>query len=87
MSTRAILDLSEAPADPIERLMWLGGVLEQVNKELDPQWQDAYFHARLESRLDAALDLDLHSPKRIMAWTRAGNEARGRMVRWGDRRG
>jgi hypothetical protein len=81
-----ILNLEDAPEDPIERLIWLGGVAEQVAAELAPQWQQAYFWARFSGRLDDALRLGLHSHKRVMAWTRAENEHRGRMIRWGDRR-
>ena len=82
-----ILNLDQAPADPIERLIWLGGVHEQAQTELNAALQTAYFEARLSGRLDAALALRLHSPKRILAFTRAENEARGRTVkRWGDGR-
>lgn len=79
-----ILDLSAAPEDPIERLLWLSGVMDQVKSELDPAWREAYFEARLSGRIETALDLGLHSRKRIMAWTRAGNEGKGRLIRWGD---
>jgi hypothetical protein len=79
-----LLDLSSAPSDPIERLMWLSGVKEQVAKEMDAQWSEAYFRARFTGRLDAAVRLGLHGRKRIMAYTRAANEAKGRTVRWGD---
>jgi hypothetical protein len=81
-----ILNLAGAPKDSIKRLLWLSGVREQVARELDSEWQRAYFQARLEQRLDAAENLRLHSHKRVMAWTRAENELRGRGVRWGDRR-
>lgn len=84
--TDSILNLSGAPSDPIERLIWLGGVKEQVESEMDDQWEQAYFWARFTNRLDAALDLHLHSRKRVMAYTRAGNEHAGRMIRWGDSR-
>ena len=47
-------------------------------------WQETYFEARLTGRLQAAIDLKLHSRKRIMAFTRAENERRGRPMRWGD---
>jgi hypothetical protein len=83
---RRILDVTGAPDDPIERLIWLGGVMEQVKSELDDQFQEAYFWARFSGRLDAALDLNLHSRKRVMAYTRAENESRARMIRWGDGR-
>lgn len=81
-----ILNLESAPDDPIERLVWLGGVKEAVEREMDEQWVQAYFWARFTGRLDAALDLGLHSRKRVMAYTRRGNEHAGRMVRWGDGR-
>lgn len=84
--TRTILNLQDAPDDPIERLIWLGGVMEQVKTELDSEFQSAYFWARFSGRLTEAEGLGLHSTKRIMAWTRAENESRGRMIRWGDRR-
>jgi hypothetical protein len=79
-----ILNLYDAPDDPIERLMWLSGVREQVEREMTGEWREAYFTARLTGRLPEALALRLHSRKRVMAWTRQGNELRGRMVRWGD---
>lgn len=82
-----ILNTDDAPEDALERLVWLNGVLEQVHKELTPLWQRAYFDARFTGRLDEAEALGYHSHKRIMAYTRAENERRGRMIRWGDGRG
>lgn len=79
-----ILNFNRAPDDPIERLVWLGGVMDQVHRELDEQYRIAYFWARFTGRLDAALDLGLHSRKKVMAFTRAENENRARMIRWGD---
>jgi hypothetical protein len=84
---RDILDLSDAPFDAVERLLWLGGVADQVAAEMEPYWQDAYFDARLQGQLDQAETLGLHSHKRVMAYTRAANERRGRLIRWGDKRG
>jgi hypothetical protein len=81
-----ILDLTEAPREPLRRLMWLSGVMDEVATELNSEYQRAYFDLRLEGRLDEAIDLRLHSPKRVMAFTRAENESRGRLIRWGDRR-
>ena len=83
----SLLNLSEAPEDPIERLLWLSGVKTQVQRELDREFQLAYFWCRFTGRLDEAERLALHSHKRIMAFTRSENEARGRMVRWNDKRG
>lgn len=81
-----ILDLSDAPSDPIERLVWLSGVKDAVSREMDDQWADAYFWARFTGRLDSAIGLGYHGRKRIMAYTRAANEGKGRTVRWGDGR-
>jgi len=84
--TDTILNLQGAPEDPIERLVWLGGVDDAVKSELDDAFMEAYFWARFTGRLDAALALGLHSRKRVMAYTRAENEQRARMIRWGDGR-
>jgi len=81
-----LCDFSDAPRDSIERLMWLSGVRDEVDKELAAEWQRTYFRARQEGRLDAAMALSLHSHKRVMAWTRAENERTGRQWRWGDGR-
>ncbi len=81
-----ILNLEDAPTDPVERIAWLSGVKKQVQTELEAEFQQAYFWARLSGRLDAALSLRQHSQKRVMAYTRAENEARGRLVRWNDGR-
>ena len=81
-----ILDLRGAPDDPLERLIWLGGVDEAVKAEMDEQWAQAYFWCRFTGRLNEALALGLHSRKRVMAYTRRANEHAGRMVRWGDGR-
>lgn len=79
-----LLNLTEAPTDPIERLLWLSGVQKQVTLELDAEFEEAYFNARFTGRLQAALDLGLHARKRVIAYTRKGNERRARMIRWGD---
>lgn len=79
-----ILNLDQAPSETLERLLWLSGVAEEAKTELEAEFQQVYFNARLERRLDAALELGLHRPARVLAWTRAENEKRGRSVRWGD---
>lgn len=82
-----LVNFEECPDDALEALLWLSGVREQVNKELTARWQKAYYEARLTGRLDPALALGLHSRKKVMAYTRAENEARGRSVsRWQDSR-
>jgi hypothetical protein len=79
------LDLTSAPADPIERLVWLSGIDQALRKEVNSAWQDAYFEARIKGCFATALDLELHPRKRALAWTRHENEARGRAItRWGD---
>lgn len=79
-----ILNLAAAPDDNIERLLWLSGVARRVRTELDAEFQRVYFETRVEQRIDAAIELHLHSEKKIIAWTRHENEARGRIVKWGD---
>jgi len=82
--SQPILNLAEAPSDTLERLLWLSGVAEEAKRELDAEFQRTYFDARLEQRFAAALGLSLHPRRKILAWTRAENEARGRGIRWGD---
>lgn len=78
------IDFSDAPKDPIERLVWLSGAQQKFDSEVRSQWQRAYFEARLTSRLATALGLRLHSRKRVLSFTRAENERTGRQVHWGD---
>lgn len=79
------IDFSETPSDPIERLLWLSGARESFDQQVGTAWQVAYFEARLKGLIDPAIGLHLHSRKRILAFTRAENERRGRVVkRWSD---
>jgi hypothetical protein len=78
------LDFSEAPHDPIERLLWLSGAKDAFDAQVTTLWQQTYYEARLSGRFGAALDLHLHSRKRALAFTRAENERRGRAMHWGD---
>ena len=80
-----MLNMDDAPSDPIERLMWLTGAKAQVAKELEQEFREAYFNARIQGRLDAAVSAGPYARKRVLAFTRAENEKRGRTVRWGDR--
>lgn len=80
----AILNLGEAPHDPLERLLYLSGVREAALRELDEAYQRAYYEARLSGRFDAALSLGLHSKKRALRWTRRENNANMRLIRWND---
>lgn len=79
-----IVDFSEAPHDPIERLLWLSGAKAAFDAKATALWQETYFQARLTGRFQSALDLGLHSRKRALAFTRSENERRGRPMRWGD---
>lgn len=79
-----LLNMEDAPEDPIERIMWLSGVKQQANAELDDALGAAYFSARLQRRLDTAVAAGPYARKRVLALTRRENEKRGRTVRWGD---
>jgi hypothetical protein len=80
-----LLDLSDAPEHPLERLLWLTGVMTQAKTELNAEFQSAYFTARCEGMLKPAVDLSIHSRKQILAFTRHENERLGRQVRrWDD---
>lgn len=88
MTTSAVppltIDFSKAPHDPIKRLVWLSGAREAFDAQVEAMWRNAYFEARLTGRFQAALDLNLHSRKKALAFTRSANEGRGRSMRWGD---
>jgi hypothetical protein len=81
----SILSLDDAPTDPIARLVWLGGVKEQVAKELDDAFAAAYFDARLKRQMEQAVRQGPFAMKRALAYSRRENERRGRPIRWGDR--
>lgn len=80
----SILNLADAPNDPLERLLWLSGVKAAAARELDDAYAKAYAEARLERRFDMALSLGLHGKKRALALTRRWNSSQARMIRWGD---
>ena len=84
MTAALPIDFSNAPDDPIERLIWLSGAKAAFDTQVNALWQQAYFEVRLEGRLPTALALGLHSRKRVLEWTRAENERRGRAMHWGD---
>jgi len=81
----SILNLNEAPSDPIERLLWLSGVKEAVTSELETEFAKTYYNARLQGRLQSAILAGPYAKKRVLAFTRQENQKRGRTVRWGDR--
>lgn len=82
--SNSLLNLDDAPRDPVARIMWLSGVKEQAAKELNQAFAEAYFEARLQQRLDTAVAAGPYARKRVLAFTRAENQRRGRTVRWGD---
>lgn len=80
-----ILDFSEAPATPIERLMWLSGVMEEARAELSAEYQRTYFDARSQGMLKEAVNLGIHSRKTCIAMTRHENQRLGVIIRrWDD---
>lgn len=79
-----LLKLDAAPDTPIERIMWLSGVHEAVTAELDAAFAAAYYDARLKGLLEPAVEAGPHARKRVLAYTRAENNRRGRTVHWGD---
>lgn len=79
-----LLDLSTAPTDPVERIFWLDGVMDKVEAELNEQYGEAYFQARLEGRFEAALRVGKTSRTRALKMTRRVNEQSGRSIRWAD---
>lgn len=80
----SILNLNDAPSDPLERLLWLSGVKKAAARELEDAYAKAYAEARLERRFGHALSLGLHGRKRALALTRRWNSSQARMIRWGD---
>lgn len=81
---RTVLKTDLMPADAIKRIVWLDSVEEQVRRELDRLYAEAYFEARAQGRFAAALSIGRASRKRALRWTRQHNESTGRTVRWGD---
>lgn len=80
----SILNLEDLPTDPLERLIWLGGVKDAVARELDDAYADAYAEARLTGLFEAALTFGPYGKKRALALTRRWNNNQARMIRWGD---
>jgi hypothetical protein len=79
-----ILDLSGAPEDPVERVIWLDGVLAKVTGELDRAYGEAYFEARLEGRFEDAVKYGKTSRTKALRYTRNHNDRTGRTIHWSD---
>lgn len=77
-----ILDMSEAPKDPVQRLIWMTGVKQQVQDEIDMECESIYTRLRMEGRFDVVLAVGLHAKGRALALTRRANRAR--QIRWDD---
>jgi hypothetical protein len=43
------IDFSEAPKDPLERLLWLSGARAAFDAAVNAEWSKAYFDARAGS--------------------------------------
>lgn len=79
-----MLNIADAPEDPIELLSWAVTQRERINDELDRLTADALFDARLENRFEEAVAASGLSYSRALRLTRNVNEQRGRQVRWRD---
>lgn len=79
-----LLNLDPAPKDPVERVIWLNGVMTQARNELNAHLASAFFEARMQRRLPEAIEAGPVGRKTALAMTRHENERRGRPVRWGD---
>lgn len=80
----SILNLTDMPDDPAERLLWLSGVKQAAQTELDDAFAETYARLRHQGRIEWAISQRFHGKKRILALTRRWNRQQGRMVRWGD---
>lgn len=81
-----LLDLSDKPDRPLESIIWLSGVMDQVKKELDEAYAEEYAQARLQGLFETALDVGPFSRRKALALTRRWNNDRGRMIHWNDYR-
>jgi hypothetical protein len=79
-----ILNLDGKPRDPLEAILWLSGVKDAVERELEAEYRRAYAEARLSGRFEAAIALGVHRRKTALRYTRQHNNENGRMIRWGD---
>jgi hypothetical protein len=76
------MDFSDAPDDPLERIVWLDELRKDFLDTIDTHLQPAYFECRQQNRLDAAVAMGPHGKKVALAMTRRENEKRGRQIRW-----
>lgn len=79
-----ILNLSEAPRDAAERLVWLTGVKQAALTELDLAYAETYATLRREGRFEWAVAQKFHGKKKALAYTRMWNRLKGGLTRWND---
>lgn len=79
-----ILNLTAMPDDAAERLLYLSGVKQAAQTELDAAFAETYAALRHQGRLAWAVSVGLHGKKRILAFTRQWNRSQARMIRWND---
>lgn len=79
-----LLNLSEAPKDPVRRAAWLSGVMKQARTEMENALAATYYEARLQGIFPQAVEAGPYARNRALALTRRVNRERGRMVRWND---
>ena len=77
-----ILDLSDAPGEPVKRILWLSELDQLVRDELDSAYRKAYFKARQQDSFEAAVEVGPFPRTKALRLTRQENEAQGRQVRW-----
>lgn len=78
------MNLDDMPDDAAARLLFLSGVKQAVQTELDDVFAETYAALRHQGRIQWAFAQKLHGKKRILALTRRWNRQQGRMIRWGD---
>lgn len=79
-----LLDLTDAPTSPVDRIRWLDQVTTSIHTQIEDALAETYFEARTQGTFEAALAAGVTSRKRALAWTRARNEQQGRSIRWSD---
>lgn len=58
--------------------------MAKVRDELEVEYTDAYFEARLQGRFEDALRVGRTSRTEALRMTRRKNEQSGRSIRWND---
>jgi hypothetical protein len=77
-----LLDLTEAPREPVHRVLWLSELSNLLAEELHLAYRKAYFEARQQGTFEVAVEVGPFSRTVALAMTREHNEATGRQLRW-----